>query len=79
MSRECKITGKVPLTGNKISHANNKTKRRQFPNLKKKKYYIVKEDKWVRIRLSTKAIKILDKVGLSAFLRKKGLKLSDIS
>lgn len=79
MARQCKITGKRPLTGNKVSHANNKTKRRQFPNLKKRKYYIPDQDKWVTIRLSTRGIKILDKVGLTSFLRKKKLKLSDIS
>ena len=79
MAKKCKITGKSPLTGNKVSHANNKNKRRQMPNLKKKKYYIVSENKWVTIRLSTKAIKILDKVDLPMFLKKKNLKLSDIS
>lgn len=79
MTRQCKITGKKPLVGNKVSHANNKTKRRQLPNLKKKKYYVAEQDKWITIRLSTKGIKILDKVGLSSFLKKKKLKLSDIT
>ena len=79
MARKCKITGKGPLTGNKVSHANNKSKRRQLPNLKKKKYYIAEEDKWVTIRLSTRGIKILDKVGLSSFLKREGLKLSDVA
>ena len=79
MARRCNITGKGPLTGNKVSHANNKTKRRQFPNLKKRKYYLQEEDKWVTIRLSTRGIKILDKVGLKVFLKRKKLKLSDIS
>ena len=78
MSRVCKITGKRPRVGNNVSKANNKTKRRQYPNLQSKRVFIPETGRTVRLKLSTKAIKTLDKVGLQSFLNKNNLKLSDI-
>ena len=78
MSRVCKITGKRPRVGNNVSKANNKTKRRQYPNLQTKRVFIPETGRTVKLKLSTKAIKTLDKVGLQSFLNKNNLKLSDI-
>ena len=78
MSRVCKITGKRPRVGNNVSKANNKTKRRQYPNLQSKRVYIPETGRTVKLKLSTKAIKTLDKVGLQSFLNRNNLKLSDI-
>ena len=78
MSRVCKITGKRPRVGNNVSKANNKTKRRQYPNLQSKRVFIPETGRTVKLKLSRKAIKTLDKVGLQSFLNKNNLKLSDI-
>ena len=78
MSRICKISGKRPKTGNNVSKANNKTKRRQYPNLQKKKIFIPELNRNVTIKLSTKALKTIDKYGLLPYLNKKGLSLADI-
>ena len=78
MSRICKITGKRPRVANHVSKANNKTKRRQFPNLQSKKVFIPELGKNIRLKLSVKAIKTIDKYGLLTYLKKKGLSLSDI-
>jgi len=78
MSKVCKITGKRPLVANNVSKANNKTKRRQLPNLQKKKIFIPELGKSVRIKISTNALKSIDKDGLLTFLKKKNLSLSDI-
>ena len=79
MSRICKITGKRPRVANHVSKANNKTKRRQFPNLQSKKVFIPELGKNIRLKLSVKAIKTIDKYGLLTYLKKKGLSLSDIA
>ncbi|HRE41619.1 MAG TPA: 50S ribosomal protein L28 [Ignavibacteria bacterium] len=63
MSKVCELTGKRPLTGNNVSHANNKTKRRQLPNLKKKRIWIESEKRWVTLKLSARAIKTINKKG----------------
>lgn len=70
MARVCKITGKRPLTGNNVSHANNRTKRRQLPNLQKKRIWLEEEKRYVTMKISTEAIKTLDKKGLKALLSK---------
>ena len=71
MSRVCDLTGKRRLVGNKVSHANNKTKMTQKPNLKTKKIYDPETGETIKLRLSVSAIRTLDKVGsLSKFLRK---------
>lgn len=79
MSRKCAITGKRPLTGCNVSHAHNKTKKRQLPNLQKKRIFDPEGGKWVRVKVSTSALRSIDKVGLHAFLRKNGLTLQDIT
>ena len=70
MSRVCDITGKRTRTGNNVSHANNKTKRKFYPNLFKKRFYIPEEDKWVTLKVSSKALKTINKNGISSVLRK---------
>jgi large subunit ribosomal protein L28 len=75
MSRVCEITGKRPQVGNNVSHANNKTKRKFYPNLQKKRFYIPEEDKWVTLKVSTSALRTINKKGITAVLkeaRKKG-------
>ena len=79
MSRICKITGKKPLRGNNVSKANNKTNRFQYPNLQKKKIFVPELNKSVKIRLSVKAMKIIDRIGLMAYLKKQGMTLSEIA
>jgi large subunit ribosomal protein L28 len=69
MSKVCQLTGKRTQVGNKVSHANNKTKRRFFPNLQKKRFFMVSENRWVTLRVSTKAIKTINKLGLEAVLK----------
>ena len=78
MSRKCKLTGIGPMAGNNVSHANNKTRRRWLPNLQWKRIYIPELDRTVRIRLSTRALRTIDKKGLLTYLRDEGLKLKDI-
>ena len=78
MSRICKLTGKKPLRGNLVSKSNSKTNRFQYPNLQKKKIFIPELNKFVTIKLSVKAMKIVDKLGLLHYLKKRDLKLADI-
>ena len=78
MSKICKITGKRPLVANNVSKANNKTKRRQLPNLQNKRIFVPELGKTVKIKVSTNALKSIDKDGLMVFLKKKNLTLSDI-
>ncbi len=70
MARVCQVTGKRPVSGNSISHSNIKTKRRFLPNLKKKKFFLAEEDKWVTIKTSTQAIRTINKNGLYAVVKK---------
>ncbi len=79
MSRKCDITGKRPLVGYNVSHAHNKTKKRQLPNLQTKRIFVPELRKSVRIKVSTSALRSIDKMGLTAFLRKNGLTLSDVT
>ncbi|MBI5403508.1 MAG: 50S ribosomal protein L28 [Ignavibacteriae bacterium] len=68
MSKVCQITGKKHLTGNNVSHANNRTKRRQLPNLQVKRVWLEEEKRFVKMRISTSALKTLDKKGSKAVL-----------
>jgi large subunit ribosomal protein L28 len=70
MARVCDITGKRPRVGNNVSHANNKTKRKFYPNLQKKRFFIPEEDAWVTLKVSTSAIRTINKNGISAVLKK---------
>ena len=78
MSRLCKITGKSPLVGNNVSKSHRKTKRRQLPNLQTKKIFVPELNKFVQVKLSTTALKTIDKYGLLPYLKKQGLSLLDI-
>ena len=68
MSRVCQITGKKVVAGNNVSHSNKKTKRKFYPNLQTKKFYIPEEDKWITLKVSTAAIRNINKKGISAVL-----------
>ncbi len=70
MARVCDITGKRPQVGNNVSHANNKTKRKFYPNLQKKRFYIPEDDAWITLKVSTSAIRTINKNGISAVLKK---------
>jgi large subunit ribosomal protein L28 len=69
MSRVCQLTGKKVMVGNNVSHSNRKTKRKFYPNLIKKKFYIPEEDKFITLRVSTSALRTVNKNGISACLK----------
>jgi large subunit ribosomal protein L28 len=69
MARVCEITGKRPRVGNNVSHANNKTKRRFYPNLQTKRFFVPETGEWVTLKLSTKAIKTISKKGITAVMK----------
>ena len=78
MSRVCMVTGKKPVTGNNVSHANNRTKRRFSPNIHTHRFWVESEKRFVKLRLSTKGMRIIDKLGIDAVLadiRKNGVKV----
>lgn len=64
MSRVCQVTGKRPITGNNVSHAHNKTKRRFLPNLHSRRFWSESENRWIRLRVSARGVRIIDKVGI---------------
>jgi len=68
MSKVCQVTGKRPLTGCNVSHAHNKTKRRFLPNLHSHRFWVESEKRWVRLRVSTKGMRIIDKRGIDTVL-----------
>ncbi|CUA88256.1 MULTISPECIES: 50S ribosomal protein L28 [Pseudidiomarina] len=68
MSRVCQVTGKRPVTGNNRSHARNATKRRFLPNLQSHRFWVESEKRWVKLRISTKGMRIVDKNGIDAVL-----------
>ena len=69
MARVCQVTGKAPMVGHHVSHANNKTKRRFMPNLQRRRFWVESEKRWVRLRVSTSAMKTINKRGISAIVR----------
>ncbi len=69
MSKVCQITGKKPLVGNNVSHANNKTKRRFHPNLQKHRFWLDSEERYVTLRVSTKGMRMIDKYGIEKVLK----------
>ena len=78
MSRVCQVTGKRPAVGNNVSHANNKTRRRFLPNLHKRRFWVEGEKRWVRLRVSSQGLRIIDKKGIDqviADLRAAGTKI----
>lgn len=68
MSKVCQVTGKRPITGNNVSHANNKTRRRFKPNLHKKRFWVPSQQRYITLRVSAKALRIIDKKGIEAVL-----------
>ncbi len=68
MSKICQVTGKRPVSGNNVSHAHNKTKRRFNPNLHQHKFWVESENRWVRLKVSAKGMRIIDKKGIEVVL-----------
>lgn len=78
MSRICQVTGKAPMTGNNVSHAKNHTKRRFLPNLHTHRFWVETEKRFVKLQVSTKGLRIIDKRGIDTVLadiRKRGAKV----
>lgn len=70
MSKQCQVTGKKPMSGNNVSHANNKTRRRFLPNLHNHRYWVESEKRFVKLLVSCKGMRIIDKLGINAVLKK---------
>ncbi|MFN3235189.1 MAG: 50S ribosomal protein L28 [Gammaproteobacteria bacterium] len=70
MSRVCMITGKRPMAGNNVSHAKNRTRRRFLPNLRKKRFYVPSTDSYVTLTVSSKGLRIIDKLGIDEVIRR---------
>ena len=68
MARVCAVTGKSPMVGNNVSHANNKTRRRFLPNLQRRRFWVEGENRWVSLRLTNAALRTIDKKGIEAVL-----------
>ncbi len=68
MARVCQVTGKAPMVGNNVSHANNKTKRRFLPNLQVRRFWVESEKRWVRLRLTNAGLRTMEKQGVDAVL-----------
>ncbi len=68
MARVCQVTGKAPMVGNNVSHANNKTKRRFLPNLQRRRFWVESENRWINLRLTNAALRTIDKKGIDAVL-----------
>ncbi|MCC6286549.1 MAG: 50S ribosomal protein L28 [Agriterribacter sp.] len=69
MARVCQVTGKVPITGNYVSHSNIKTKRRFLPNLQTKRFFLAEEDKWITLKISTEGLRTINKKGLYSVVK----------
>ena len=69
MARVCQITGKVPITGNSVSHSNIKTKRRFLPNLQTKRFFLAEEDKWITLKVSSEGLRTINKNGLYTIVK----------
>ena len=68
MARVCQVTGKTPMVGNNVSHANNMTRRRFMPNLQRRKFWVESENRWVSLRLTSNALRTIDKKGIDVVL-----------
>jgi large subunit ribosomal protein L28 len=68
MARVCQVTGKRPMVGNNVSHANNRTKRRFMPNLQYRRFWVESENRWIRLRITNAALRTIDKVGIDSVL-----------
>lgn len=69
MSKVCELTGKRPMSGNKVSHSNRKSRRKFLPNLKNKKFFIPELDEWVELKVCTSALRTINKKGIYAYLK----------
>ncbi len=69
MARVCEVTGKRTISGNNVSKANNKTRRKFYPNLQKKRFYLPEEDRWITLKLTTNAIRTINKKGITAVVK----------
>ncbi len=69
MSRVCQLTGKKRMSGNHVSHSNIKTKRRFYPNLQEKKFFLPEENQWITLKLSTSALRTINKKGISVVMK----------
>ena len=78
MAKKCPFTGKGPMAGNNVAHSNKRTKRRQLPNIQTKRIFIPEEDRWVRIKLSARALRTVTKKGLLQYLKEEGLTLKQV-
>ncbi len=75
MAKVCQVTGKTVMSGNNVSHANNKTKRRFLPNLHERRFWVASENRWIKLKVSANAMRTIDKNGIDAVLvdlRKRG-------
>ena len=70
MTSECEVTGKRPVSGNNVSHANNRTRRRFLPNLHNRRFWVETENRWVSMRISSAALRTIDKLGIDAVIAK---------
>ena len=70
MTRECEVTGKRPVAGNNVSHANNRTRRRFLPNLHNRRFWVESENRWVSMKISSAALRTIDKLGIDAVIAK---------
>jgi len=70
MSKVCELTGKRPITGNNVSHSNRKTKRRFLPNLQKKRFFVPEVGEWITLKVCTKAMRTIDKLGVYEYVKK---------
>src|SRR4249920_521590 len=68
MARVCQVTGKAPMVGNNVSHANNRTKRRFLPNLQNRRFWVEGENRWVSLRLTNAGLRLIDKNGIESVL-----------
>jgi large subunit ribosomal protein L28 len=78
MAKVCQVTGKRPVSGNNVSHANNRTRRRFLPNLHSHRFWVESENRWVKLRVSTKGLRTIDKKGIDivlAEMRSRGQKV----
>ncbi|MEM7342801.1 MAG: 50S ribosomal protein L28 [Chloroflexota bacterium] len=78
MSRVCKLTGKKPTAGNNVSHSQKKTRRQWIPNVQKRKIYVPELGRTIRVKMSARALRTIDKRGFMPYLKKKGLTLKDV-
>ena len=79
MARKCKLSGKGPMVANNVSHAKNRTKRRQLPNLQDKRLWVGELGRFVKVRISAAALRTVTKKGLMPYLRERGLSIKDVA